>query len=506
MITLAKKILSNTAWQVIGKVITALLGIFSIKYITNYLSTTEYGEYTAIYDFVAIFAILADFGLFTIAVREMAHDEKNKERILGNVLSARTLIGILSLGFASLIALAIPKYQGTHIPFGISVVSIATLLMLISGTVASALQVYLKMQWFSIASLVGKIVSIAYIILTIVVWFPGDPQAGFPHLLYGWIYGNILTLLLTYIPARKLIRIRFKFEFSFWKEVIGKTLPYGFALLLGMIYFRTGSVLMSFFGMRHEVGIYGVPMKIFEIADLIPVFFMNSILPVLTQSIKENMDRVRRIIQYAFEFMALAAFPMLFGGWVLAKPLIAGISNSTFLSTATAVGSDYILMIVLVAMTFFYFHTVFGFSLIALGMQKKLLIVNFCAAVFNITANIILIPRFSLLAVPFVAVFTELIILAGNFSMVYSRMHFRPQFKLIGKALFASVIMAGIIFFIDPLLRNIFELKSLLITIPVGGIVYLGNLFLLRAFTPEMLALLRRGREKEGITEPPPIN
>lgn len=502
--SLAHKILSNTAWQVIGKVVTALLGIISIKYITNYLSTTEYGEYTAIYDFVAVFAILADFGLFTIAVREMAHDEKNVEKILGNVLSVRTFIGILSLGLSIAVAFFIPKYQGTHIPFGIPVVAIATLFMMMSGTIASILQLRLKMQWFSIGMLAGKLVAVFYIVFTIVVWFPDDPVAGFPHLLYGWVFGNILTLLITYFPARKLVKIRFRFDFEFWREVIWKTLPYGFALLLGVMYLRSGSVLMSFFGMRHEVGIYGVPGKILEIADLIPVFFMNSILPVLTRTLKENLDRARKIIQYAFEFMSLIAFPMLLGGIVLAKPLIAGVSSDAFLSTREALGADFALSILLIAMTFFFFHIAFGFTLIALGMQRKLLVINFVAALFNIVVNLIVIPKFSFVGVALVAVATEFIIFIGNFSMVYSRLHFRPKFLFFIKTIFAALIMAIIIFFIDPPLRSALGLKSLLLTIPLGAILYVGNLLLMRALTPEMLAFLKKPKEEVPPESPGP--
>lgn len=538
--SIARKILSNTAWQIIGKVVTALLGIISIKFITNYLSTTEYGEYTAIYDFVAIFAIVADFGLFTMAVREMANDEKRAENILGNILSIRTIIGILSLGLGVAVAFLIPKYQGTHIPFGIPIVAGATLLMLMSGIVASILQLHLKMQWFSIGMLAGKLVAVIYIVAAILVWFPDDPMRGFPHLLYGWIYGNILTFLITYFPARKLAKIRPRFDFSFWKEVIFKTLPYGFALLLGVVYFRTGSVLMSFFGMRHEVGIYGVPMKILEIADLIPVFFMNSILPVLTRSLKENespgadapddlreraararseannlaspvvsqassinKEKAGRIIQYAFEFMALAAFPLLLGGLVLAKPLVAGVSSDAFLSTKIALGADAVLAVLLFAMTLVYFHVCFGFTLISLGLQRKILIVNAIAAAFNIIMNLIFIPRYAFMGVAFIAVATELIILIGNFALVRSRFNFWPRFGFFWKALFSAMIMAAVIFFVEAPLRHFFALKSLLIVIPLGGLLYLGGLIFTRAFTPEMLSFIKKPKDAAETAAPP---
>jgi hypothetical protein len=37
---------------------------------------------------------------------------------------------------------------------------------------------------------------------------------------------------------------------EYWKEVLIKALPYGIALLLAQLYFRTGTVMMSLFGLK----------------------------------------------------------------------------------------------------------------------------------------------------------------------------------------------------------------------------------------------------------------
>jgi len=102
-----KKIYTNTIAQIGSKVLTALISIVMIKVITNYLSVDGYGLYTKIYNYLSIFAVIADLGLYTITVRELTKyaDDKNMvEKISGNVLSLRTFSGIgiifLSLGLA----------------------------------------------------------------------------------------------------------------------------------------------------------------------------------------------------------------------------------------------------------------------------------------------------------------------------------------------------------------------------------------------------------------------
>ena len=78
-----------------------------IKILTGYLDVAGYGLYSKIYNYLSIFAVVADLGLYTITVRELTKHQDNPEmieKISGNILSLRTLSGIgiifLSLGIA----------------------------------------------------------------------------------------------------------------------------------------------------------------------------------------------------------------------------------------------------------------------------------------------------------------------------------------------------------------------------------------------------------------------
>lgn len=55
-----KKIYTNTLAQIGSKVITALISIFMIKIITGYLDVAGYGLYSKIYNYLSIFAVIAD--------------------------------------------------------------------------------------------------------------------------------------------------------------------------------------------------------------------------------------------------------------------------------------------------------------------------------------------------------------------------------------------------------------------------------------------------------------
>jgi O-antigen/teichoic acid export membrane protein len=55
-----KKILSNTLSQVFSKAISAIIAIFLISILTNYLTIEMYGLYNKIYNYIGIFVFLAD--------------------------------------------------------------------------------------------------------------------------------------------------------------------------------------------------------------------------------------------------------------------------------------------------------------------------------------------------------------------------------------------------------------------------------------------------------------
>ncbi|HBA44806.1 TPA: hypothetical protein DEG21_04850 [Patescibacteria group bacterium] len=74
-----KKVYFNTIAQLAGKFSTAFISIFLIKILTNYLSLDDYGLYSKIYNYLSIFAVIADMGLFTITIREISANRENKD-------------------------------------------------------------------------------------------------------------------------------------------------------------------------------------------------------------------------------------------------------------------------------------------------------------------------------------------------------------------------------------------------------------------------------------------
>ncbi len=497
--SLARKIASNTLWQIIGKLVTAVLGVISIKYITNYLSPSLYGQYTTVYDYTALFAIVADFGLFTIAVREMARVEAGAgkagiEKILGNVLSIRTVLAVLSLGVGWMVATTIPAYQQTVIPTGVFIVAIATVLTLVAGTMSSILQYQLRMVWASVALSVGKVITVAYILAIILVVYPNDPDTGFNHLLVSWIIGGIFTLIITFIAARKHNAISFHFDLAFWKKLLPEALPYGTALMLGTMYFRMGTIVMSVYGMHVQVGFYGVPMRLLEILQIIPHYFMNSVLPELTRAVTNNTERAAKIIRYSLNALALLGIPTFAGGNALSWELTAAVSSPEFLTRrledgSLEYGSDLGMKILLAATAFTFLHVVFTYVLVAKGMQKQVLKANAIGLAINVLLNLALSPRYGFIGASIAAVSTEVVmfITLNVLAYRYARIKNIWDVPFIVKVIASSVIMHLALIFALPLVAPSLHTVSLFVLIPFGVIIFGTSLSLMGGINKELV-------------------
>ncbi len=501
----ARKILSNTAFQMGGRLSVALLGVITVKIITNYLSEGEYGAYSVVYDYLAMFGIAADFGLFTIGVREMAANESKMERIIGNILGIRFVLALTVLSTAVGISTFVYP-NDPEIVLGTFIAAMATFLALMQGTIASVLQVKLKMQYVSLFQILGKLAQVGYIALIAFVWFVDRTHDGFFHLLAAGIVANGIMLIGCYFFARREVKIRMHFDFEFWKEMIRKALPYGFALALATIYLRVDSFMLSKMKGKEEVGYYAVAVRVLEAFRILPLYFMNSTLPSLTRSIKNKDGKHQKIIQYAIEFMAALSLPILVGGFLLAYNIVALVSSPEYLSRISEgfYGSDVALRILLFEVVFSFLNAIFVFTLIAMHKQEKTIWINGGAATLNVVLNLLMIPTFGFMGAGVTTVASEAFVLIVAFVMVRHYLKFKIDLKNLLK-IFASVAaMGGAVFLAKQGVESFTSsnIVALALLVPFGAFVYGVMLVGTKAVTRDMLKLLMKSDvEKETVAQ-----
>jgi O-antigen/teichoic acid export membrane protein len=512
--SLSKKILSNTLWQIIGRLVTAFIGILSIKLITNFLPTDIYGQYTTIFEYIGFFAIAADFGLYTIGIREMSKKDQPTKYILGNLLSLRILLVVLCLGAALIATPFIPKYSGTLVQKGLWIVALGTALNLISGILTSVLQYKMQMLYANIALIIGKISGFTYIAYIILSVKPDNLETGFNLLLAGGIITNLVLLLLTIYFTKKVVKIKPQVDRKYILKIIKHSLPYGLSIILSAMYFKIDIILLSQLTDYHQTGIYGVPLKIMEIISVIPVFFMNASLPALTEHFQTNKIKYQLTSQKCITFLLLLGLPIVAGGFLLSKSITYSISSPQFLSgyhctnniqyvyhspveaysncnlvefspkfnwkesTETQTytyfhGADLALQVIIIAILFNFINTFINFSFITIERQNLLLYINSIGIIFNVITNLILIPKYGFLAAAATTLASEIIILLIGYTILkkFSQISLSEP-NTIFKILLSTTFMSAVIVVLKPFTQSILGYNNILILIPLGALTY----------------------------------
>jgi O-antigen/teichoic acid export membrane protein len=108
---------------------------------------------------------------------------------------------------------------------------------------------------------------------------------------------------------------------------------------------------------------------------------------------------------------------------------------------------------------------------------------NVLALVFNVGLNLLLIPRYGIVAAAIITVASELLILAGSYFLMRRYFNFFPAPRTLFPAIVAAVVMAGLLY----LARD----APVLITAPLGALVYAALLWGISPKSREVFTGLR---------------
>jgi len=485
--SLTKKVAFNTIIQIIAKVITTITSLFLIAALTRYLGVSGFGQYTTIFAYLSFFGVLADFGFFWILVREISNPENDIDYVTSNILTLRTIVGIIVFGASFIVSLAISQYKGLEA--GIGIAALSMLFLALNSTYVGVFQNKLRMDKAAITDVLGRFIILGLTLYLIRYGF------GLSAILWAYALGNLVNLLASAFLGRVYVKFKPIFDLKYWKKIFFETWPMAVVLILNLIYFRVDTFMLSIMKTSTDVGIYGPPYKVLEMLSLIPTMFMGNVFPIISRYIYAKDERLSSALQKAFDFLLITAMPSLIIIIAIAKPIIQIVAGEEFVvaqtispifgQSATSVLS---LQILVVAVAFSFLSIMFNYLVIALGKQIKLIWPNLFFAVFNVTLNFLLIPKYSYIGAAVTTVLTEFLILIVTWQIVKRLVYLKLSLKTIYKVLISGLFMTLIFVF-----GSIFNLNWIIITV-ASMIVYASSLWLLKAIDKEMLmTILKKG-------------
>jgi len=417
------KVLTNAGAQFLGKAVTVITSLIIVKIIASF-GREFYGNYVTAYEFLAFFGIIADGGLFAMAVREIAKAPKRSEYILSNIFSMRLILIISVVLLAGFIG-QIPDSYPPEVKTGIWITSLSMALTIIAGTLSSILQARMKIQYFSGALAGGKI------ILAGLIFLIAQQADLFSNLFFAFLWAGVISNLffcsVVYYFAQREVKIKLGFDFDWWQKILTQSLPYGLALILQTLYLRIDVIIISIILGASQVGTYGLATRILESFLILGVFFGQAILPKISAE-EADPKKASKTLSWATEILLIVSLPLVIGTILYAKPIISFISSPEFLSSATFFGSDQVLMLLVPTILFAYFNQLFTFTLVAKNRQVYLMIVNALALAANAILNILLLPTYGIAAAAWTTIGCEILVFLFLAKEIWQ--HFQLSFNL----------------------------------------------------------------------------
>ena len=99
-----EKVVRNVVWAVTGKVVTLLGGLLVGIFVARYLGPEQYGLMSYVMSYVALFQVLASFGMDQIEIREESKTPEEKDKIIGTAFALKIGFAAITIGLVCLTA------------------------------------------------------------------------------------------------------------------------------------------------------------------------------------------------------------------------------------------------------------------------------------------------------------------------------------------------------------------------------------------------------------------
>jgi O-antigen/teichoic acid export membrane protein len=452
----------NTTLVLAARVVSRLVALVTVIVLARHLGDANYGRYTTLVAYSALVSVIADLGLSPLYTREAARSPGRIPDYLGTLLSGKAVLAV-----AASLVLAVAGLGGLIVPGA---------LLLVMTTYSSLLRNTFyargRMEFEAVAIIAETVIQATLILAGARL---GEGVAFFIWA-YAASYGFTCVYCLVVVSAFGLGRPRVGFDLALFRSWLRLAAPFALGAFLTNVYFRADVTILQHFRPFQEVGWYTFAYKPFEALQFVPLAVQAAVYPLLAVYHRDSRDRLAVAYVRFFKILVVLGWPLTVGTFVLAVPV-----GRLFQLFPQSIPS---LRILALAIVFLFVNSAFTAMLYAIDRQDLFAWTTAIAVVVNVGLNLAFIPTFGYFAASATTVITEAAFSVAAWWFV-ARVERLRWLRVSWRTLLAGLVMGAVVL---PLASH-----SILLSAPVGGLVYVAALWALRAVTPEELALLRRG-------------
>lgn len=418
----------NTSWMIGEQFLRIIAGLFVGIWVARYLGPEQFGLFSYILAFTALFGGIAKLGLDGIMVRELVNHPENRNTYLGTAFWLKVIGAFIVIGFIAVIVPFTSNDSTTNL----------FIFIIAAGLVFQSVEV---VEFYFQSQVLAKIVSICkviqlslssilkiYLVLTEAELFWFVLVTAF----------DALSLAISYFIAYKLRKnpaFYNHFDLNIAKQLLKDSWPLILSAIAVIIYMRIDQIMIKEMLGVYEVGIYSAAIRLIEATYFIPAIIVASLFPSII-SVKNKseglyLSRIRRLY-FVFVWTAILLSFVLF---IVSDYLINLLFGIEYLDSVRVLEIASLLILPI------FISALHGKWLIVEGLQKFTIYYSLLAVFANIIFNFIFIPKYGVVGAVYASLLSQLV----PYSILLTSRKLRPQFMMILSAfnifLFAKLVL-----------------------------------------------------------------
>jgi len=468
------KVIKNYLYNLSYQILTIILPIITVPYVTRIFTSEDLGNYGFYNSIVSYFSLFAMLGIGIYGTKQIAV-ARNVSSTFWNIYAIQLTASILALFVYVITLVSIPKMSGM-VPIILGIV-LLTKMIDISW-------LFTGKEDFKKITLRNTMVKVAGVIS--IFTFIKSSEDLYLYIFLIVIF-DFLGQFVMWIPAKKFIK-----RPSFDTKIIKKNLHPIVLLFLPQVaislYVVLDRTLLGLLGSYSDVGIYEQGQKLTSILLTVVSSLGAVMLPRVANLLSERKEKeAQNMVRFSFILYNLIIFPMIFGLIAINEIFVKLFLGQNFQDV------KYVLYIIVFNIMFIGWTNILGYQvLVVRNKNKEFMLSTTIPAIVSVAVNIAVIPFFGYIGASITSVVVEFLVFAIQW--YYSRNIINKNLlfnKDLAKIICSSLVMFGAVM-LCKIMLGFDGIVGLVIYLVVGGISYLGMLFLLRIVNiKEMKAMLK---------------
>jgi len=395
---LSQRVAKNSFAVLGGQVFSLAANLGATALLARHLGQVDFGLFSYAIVYVSLFALVADFGMQTIIVRELNRREWSSVELLGNAVLIKAALSLAAIILAILVARLTGYSETLFIVIAVLSLNIPITAKLLAFRNAfeapfhASLQMQLPMLFQMLDSflLIGVTFGLIHL------------DASLEWLVLGYVLSNLPGLVLFVFVALR----RFQFQFVINKRIVRflfkESLPLWLYTILTTLFGGADVLLLKELSGEGAVGLYSAATRLASPLMFIPNAVVVSLFPLLSRYYEQSDKKLAMAFHFGMKVILLVALALAIATTFYGPAVVHLLYSDTYKASTAP------LIILMWSQAFLFLNFFFASVLTSANQQRTTFHAAATMLLANIVANLILIPALGIRGTAWAKLFSSI--------------------------------------------------------------------------------------------------